>query len=60
MLPTTIAGMVTFFALHAYRRIPAMLNFSLGLHNLLATCKVAEVKLFIQQNNLSLLQNWKV
>ncbi|HHF7373466.1 AMP-binding protein [Legionella bozemanae] len=44
MLPTTIAGMVTFFALHAYRRIPAMLNFSLGLHNLLATCKVAEVK----------------
>ncbi|HIF0223559.1 TPA: AMP-binding protein [Legionella anisa] len=44
MLPTTIAGMVTFFALHAYRRIPAMLNFSLGLHNLLGTCKVAEVK----------------
>ncbi|WP_454782898.1 AMP-binding protein [Legionella sp. WA2022007384] len=44
MLPTTIAGMVTFFALHAYRRIPAMLNFSLGLHNLLATCDVAEVK----------------
>ncbi|KTD74427.1 AMP-binding protein [Legionella tucsonensis] len=45
MLPTTIAGMVTFFALHAYRRIPAMLNFSLGLHNLLATCTVAEVKI---------------
>ncbi|KTC82420.1 AMP-binding protein [Legionella cherrii] len=44
MLPTTIAGMVTFFALHAYRRIPAMLNFSLGLHSLLVTCKVAEVK----------------
>ncbi|MCE0724728.1 MULTISPECIES: AMP-binding protein [Legionella] len=44
MLPTTIAGMVTFFALHAYRRIPAMLNFSLGLHNLLGTCRVAEVK----------------
>lgn len=44
MLPTTIAGMITFFSLHAYRRIPAMLNFSLGLHNLLATCKVAEVK----------------
>ncbi|CAM2742943.1 fused 2-acylglycerophospho-ethanolamine acyl transferase; acyl-acyl carrier protein synthetase [Legionella steigerwaltii] len=44
MLPTTIVGMVTLFALHAYRRIPAMLNFSLGLNNLLATCKVAEVK----------------
>ncbi|MBI2784965.1 MAG: AMP-binding protein [Legionella longbeachae] len=45
MLPTTIAGMVTFFALHAYRRIPAMLNFSLGSHNLLATCKAAEIKI---------------
>lgn len=44
MLPTTIAGMVTFFALHAYRRIPAMLNFSLGLHNLCSTCKVAGIK----------------
>lgn len=44
MLPTTIAGMVTFFALHAYRRIPAMLNFSLGFHNLFSTCKVAQIK----------------
>ncbi|MGL5743028.1 MAG: AMP-binding protein [Legionella sp.] len=44
MLPTTIAGMATFFALHAYRRIPAMLNFSLGFHNLYSTCKVAEIK----------------
>ncbi|KTD05989.1 2- acylglycerophosphoethanolamineacyltransferase/acyl-(acyl- carrier-protein) synthetase [Legionella gratiana] len=44
MLPTTIAGMVTFFALHAYRRIPAMLNFSLGFYNLLSTCKVAQIK----------------
>lgn len=44
MLPTTIAGMVTFFALHAYRRIPAMLNFSLGFHSLHSTCKVAGIK----------------
>ncbi len=44
MLPTTIAGMVIFFALHAYRRIPAMLNFSLGFNNLLSTCKVAEIR----------------
>jgi acyl-[acyl-carrier-protein]-phospholipid O-acyltransferase/long-chain-fatty-acid--[acyl-carrier-protein] ligase len=44
MLPTTIAGMVTFFALHAYRRIPAMLNFSLGYHNLLSTCQVAGIQ----------------
>lgn len=45
MLPTTIAGMVSFFALHAYRRIPAMLNFSLGTHYVLSTCKVAGIKI---------------
>lgn len=44
MLPTTIAGMVTFFALHAYRRIPGMLNFSLGFYNLISTCKAAQIK----------------
>jgi acyl-[acyl-carrier-protein]-phospholipid O-acyltransferase/long-chain-fatty-acid--[acyl-carrier-protein] ligase len=44
MMPTTIAGMVTFFALHAYRRIPAMLNFSMGFHNLLSACHAAGIK----------------
>lgn len=44
MLPTTIAGMVTFFALQAYRRIPAMLNFSMGFYNLISACHTAEIK----------------
>lgn len=44
MMPTTIAGMVTFFALHAYRRIPAMLNFSMGFYNLFTACQAAEIK----------------
>lgn len=44
MMPTTIAGMVTFFALQAYRRIPAMLNFSMGFYNLLSACNTAEIK----------------
>lgn len=44
MMPTTVAGMVTFFALHAYRRIPAMLNFSMGLTNILSACAVANIK----------------
>lgn len=44
MMPTTIAGMVTFFALHAYRRIPAMLNFSTGFYNLLSACHAAGIK----------------
>lgn len=45
MMPTTIAGLVTFFALQAYRRIPAMLNFSMGYCNLLSACQTAEIKI---------------
>ena len=44
MMPTTTAGMITFFALQAYRRIPAMLNFSMGFHNILSACTVAQIK----------------
>lgn len=44
MLPTTIAGAVSFFALHAYGRTPAMLNFSAGLRNILSACETGEVK----------------
>ncbi|RUR12422.1 AMP-binding protein [Legionella sp. km772] len=44
MMPTTTAGMITFFALQAYRRIPAMLNFSMGSHNILAACALAKIK----------------
>lgn len=44
MMPTTTAGMVTFFALHAYRRIPAMLNFSMGFYNLISACNTAGIK----------------
>lgn len=44
MMPTTIAGMVTFFALQAYRRIPAMLNFSMGFYNLISACNTAGIK----------------
>lgn len=44
MMPTTIAGMVSFFALQAYGRVPAMLNFSMGFYNLLSACNTAEIK----------------
>jgi acyl-[acyl-carrier-protein]-phospholipid O-acyltransferase/long-chain-fatty-acid--[acyl-carrier-protein] ligase len=36
--------MVTFFALQAYRRIPAMLNFSMGFYNLMSACNTAGIK----------------
>lgn len=44
LMPTTVAGMVTFFALQAYRRIPAMLNFSMGFYNLFSACSTAGIK----------------
>lgn len=44
MMPTTVAGMITFFALQAYRRIPAMLNFSMGFYNVNSACNSAGIK----------------
>ncbi|STX43668.1 2-acylglycerophosphoethanolamine acyltransferase [Legionella donaldsonii] len=44
MMPTSIAALVSFFALQAYRRIPAMLNFSGGFYNLYAACQLAGIK----------------
>lgn len=44
MMPTTCAGMITFFALQAYRRIPAMINFSSGFYNVYSTCRTANIK----------------
>jgi acyl-[acyl-carrier-protein]-phospholipid O-acyltransferase/long-chain-fatty-acid--[acyl-carrier-protein] ligase len=35
---------VTFFALHAFGRIPTMLNFTAGIRNLRAACELAGVK----------------
>ncbi|MCC5791735.1 MAG: AMP-binding protein [Legionellaceae bacterium] len=44
MLPTTLAGLVSFFALQAYRRLPAMLNFSSGFYNIYSACKTANIR----------------
>ena len=44
LLPSSSAAVVTFFALHAFGRTPAMLNFTAGLRNLRAAAKVADVK----------------
>jgi acyl-[acyl-carrier-protein]-phospholipid O-acyltransferase/long-chain-fatty-acid--[acyl-carrier-protein] ligase len=61
LLPTSAAGAVTFFALLAYGRVPAMLNFTAGRATLDAACAVAGVKTiltakkFIDGANLSAL-----
>ncbi|HET9159351.1 MAG TPA: AMP-binding protein, partial [Caulobacteraceae bacterium] len=58
MLPSSAGVVVTFFALHAFGRIPTMLNFTAGIRNLKTACKVAGVKRvltarrFIEQGKL--------
>lgn len=44
MLPTSIASLVSFFALQCIGRVPAMLNFSLGSHSLRDTCNLARIR----------------
>ncbi len=58
MLPASSAAVVTFFALHAFGRVPTMLNFTAGIRNLKAACELAGVKRvltshrFIEQGKL--------
>jgi acyl-[acyl-carrier-protein]-phospholipid O-acyltransferase/long-chain-fatty-acid--[acyl-carrier-protein] ligase len=47
LLPTSRASLVTFFALQAERRVPAMLNFSTGATSACAACRAAEVAVVI-------------
>ena len=44
LLPNMVSTMVTFFALQAYGRVPAMLNFSVGKRNILSACETARIK----------------
>jgi acyl-[acyl-carrier-protein]-phospholipid O-acyltransferase/long-chain-fatty-acid--[acyl-carrier-protein] ligase len=47
LLPTSRAALVTFFALQAARRVPAMLNFSAGPQAAQAACRAAEISLVV-------------
>lgn len=42
-LPNVAGAAVTFFAILAYGRVPAMLNYSTGIRNILACCKNSQV-----------------
>ena len=44
LLPNSVATVTAFFGLHAFGRVPTMLNFSTGSLNLLSGCKTAGVK----------------
>jgi len=43
LLPNSIGAVVVFFALQAFGRVPAMLNFSTGLDSMRAACKAAQI-----------------
>jgi acyl-[acyl-carrier-protein]-phospholipid O-acyltransferase/long-chain-fatty-acid--[acyl-carrier-protein] ligase len=47
MLPTSAGAVITFFALSAYGRVPAMLNFTAGAASLKAALAAAQVKRII-------------
>ena len=42
LLPNSIGCLLTFFGLHAFGRVPAMLNFSTGAVNMAAACRAAQ------------------
>src|SRR3546814_2391910 len=58
LLPTAAGAAVSFFALSAYGRVPAMLNFTAGSANLLSACRTAQIatvytsRRFIEQAKL--------
>jgi acyl-[acyl-carrier-protein]-phospholipid O-acyltransferase/long-chain-fatty-acid--[acyl-carrier-protein] ligase len=58
LLPNSVGAVVTFFAMQAFHRVPAMLNFTAGLNNALIACRLAEIKTiytshkFIERANL--------
>jgi acyl-[acyl-carrier-protein]-phospholipid O-acyltransferase/long-chain-fatty-acid--[acyl-carrier-protein] ligase len=58
LLPSSVGGVVTIFALTAFGRVPAMLNFTAGIRNLRAAVKIAGIKTvltsrrFVEQGKL--------
>ena len=47
MLPNASGGVVTFFALQAFGRVPAMLNYTAGAKAMLGACTAAEVRVVL-------------
>jgi acyl-[acyl-carrier-protein]-phospholipid O-acyltransferase/long-chain-fatty-acid--[acyl-carrier-protein] ligase len=64
LLPTGIGSVLTVFALTAYGRVPAMINFTAGLQNIHAALSAAGVKRvvtahrFIELGKLETLEAW--
>ncbi|HHL42700.1 MAG TPA: 2-acylglycerophosphoethanolamine acyltransferase, partial [Hellea balneolensis] len=57
LLPTGAGALLAFFALQSTGRVPAMLNFTAGTHNLLAAFKAAQIKKVITAHQFIKLAN---
>lgn len=59
LLPGALSNLVSFWGLHIYGRVPAMLNFTAGAAGLLSACETAQIKtvitarVFISKANLT-------
>ena len=53
MLPSANGSAVTFMALQAAGRVPAMLNFTAGPNNLVAACRTARVALVLTSRSFA-------
>jgi len=47
LLPGALSSLVTFWGLHAYGRVPAMLNYTVGAAGMMSACETAKVKTVI-------------
>lgn len=47
LMPGALSTAVTFWGLHAYGRVPAMLNFTVGANGMISACETAQIKTVI-------------
>jgi acyl-[acyl-carrier-protein]-phospholipid O-acyltransferase/long-chain-fatty-acid--[acyl-carrier-protein] ligase len=47
LLPGALSSIVTFWGLHAYGRVPAMLNYTVGGQGMISACETAQIKTVI-------------
>lgn len=58
LLPGSIATVVGFFGLQVYRRVPAMLNFTVGAQGMISACETAKIKTILTSRKF--IQNAKL
>jgi acyl-[acyl-carrier-protein]-phospholipid O-acyltransferase/long-chain-fatty-acid--[acyl-carrier-protein] ligase len=57
LLPSTCATMLTFMGLHAWGRVPAMLNYTVGARGMLSACETAQLRRVITSRRFIELAN---